>query len=101
MARGAVVSGHTPGPWGYCYDGSSDWSIGEASDPQGKFVANIWDKDDVRAAANARLIAAAPDLLAALKDLREAVKTVPEMNHIRFDALGIKVNNAIARAETK
>jgi hypothetical protein len=39
------------------------------------------------------------ELLGALKALRAAVKTVPEMNHQRFDSLGIQVNKAIARAE--
>jgi len=60
------MSKHTPGPWGYTYDGSSQWSIGPAEDPQGDdCVASIWDRNDERARANARLIAAAPALLAA------------------------------------
>lgn len=48
--------------------------------------------------ANARLIAAAPDLLEALETLLAAVKTVPEMNNTRFDQLGIQVNAAIKKA---
>lgn len=58
---------HTPGPWGFTYDGSSDWSIGPADDPQARRIASVWDRDDARAEANVRLIAAAPELLAALK----------------------------------
>jgi hypothetical protein len=65
------MSTHTPGPWGYTYDGSSTWSIGPEADPQDGSVASIFDRKDERARANARLIAAAPDLLAALKYLLE------------------------------
>ena len=32
----------TPGPWEFTYDGSSDWSIGPAADPQGRRVARCW-----------------------------------------------------------
>jgi hypothetical protein len=61
---------NTPGPWGYTYDGSSDWSIGPADDPQGDGrVAHVWDKNDERARANVSLIAAAPEMLAMLKRL--------------------------------
>lgn len=54
--------------------------------------------------ANAHLIAAAPELLAALKDVidtlqREAPGT-PLNNH-RFDALGIQAHKAIAKAEAR
>lgn len=69
----------TPGPWGFTYDGSSDWTIGEADDPQGKPVAHVWVPHyrethtivaGVRVAdvpCDVRLIAAAPDLLVAAK----------------------------------
>lgn len=62
---------HTPGPWGWTYDGSSDYSIGQADDPQVKRVANIyaWQRNHDQAMADCALIAAAPDLLAALKAL--------------------------------
>lgn len=57
----------TPAPWGYTYDGSGTYSIGPAADPQGAAIAVIYDHDDERAKANARLIAAAPEMLAALR----------------------------------
>jgi hypothetical protein len=60
---------HTFGPWGYTYDGSSDWSIGPVADPQAEQVARVWDKNDERARAKASLIAAAPEMLAMLKRL--------------------------------
>ncbi len=63
---------HTPGPWGYTYDGSSDWSIGPEPDPQGDCVAGVWDRNDDRARANVSLIAAAPELLAMLRRLEFA-----------------------------
>jgi hypothetical protein len=62
------MSGHTPRPWLTDFD-CSGWSIGTKD----KFVAftNGYQSDEDinedEEAANARLIAAAPDLLAALK----------------------------------
>lgn len=68
---------HTPGPWRV---GPEDWilskqhGMGWRQFPvRGKDydVANVFcDEDDAEQAANLRLIAAAPDLLAALKLLR-------------------------------
>ena len=63
------ASKYTPGPWGYIYDGSSDWTIGEARDPQENPVAHIWDRNDARAHANARLIAQAPTMLKIIRCL--------------------------------
>ncbi len=62
---------HTPGPWRSVYDGSSDWSIGEDEDPQANRIAGVRRRGGLdtwqEAADNARLIAAAPELLDALK----------------------------------
>ena len=59
---------HTPGPWNYdCYgDGSSG-----IVPTEGYMICVMADKahDPATVAANARLIAAAPDMLAALSDL--------------------------------
>lgn len=63
----AVQAGHTPGPWGWVYDGSSSYSIGPAADPQNGSVATVFERKHERAEGNLNLIAAAPDLLAALK----------------------------------
>lgn len=72
---------HTSGPWTVCEDGERNIqgsiSIGVAS-PCGWFVADVWaDADELKASAqaNARLIAAAPDLLAALRDVYENVRS--------------------------
>jgi hypothetical protein len=70
---------YTPGPWGWTYDGSSDYSIGTLADPQGdNRIAHVWDKNDERARANVNLIAAAPDLLAALYRMRCGNPLTPE-----------------------
>ena len=59
---------HTPGPWTIHLWGDNEYDINAASET----VCNVpgFDDDTVdadRAGANARLIAAAPELLAALK----------------------------------
>lgn len=55
---------HTPGPWGY--DGAFDVVM---QDDVGAWIAcvNFEHVDEEQAVADARLIAAAPDMLAALK----------------------------------
>jgi len=55
---------HTPGPWSF-KDGFV-LAVGPVSDPEGEAVAHIVDHP-LEAFDNARLIAAAPDLLEALK----------------------------------
>jgi len=60
---------HTPGPWRQDEPGSLLVVAGEAKHAT-DIVAGCWGHSDVRYAegvANARLISAAPDLLAALK----------------------------------
>lgn len=37
-----IAEAATPGPWGWCYDGSSDWSVGPKRDPQGKGRIGIY-----------------------------------------------------------
>lgn len=91
---------HTPGPWGYCYDGSSTWSVGQAADPQDlpPYVA-VFDRNDRRAQANARLIAAAPDLLELCKEMREWLR--PEISLEPGRSFFWKLVNAINKAEGK
>lgn len=64
-------STHTRKPWGWVYDGSSTYSIGAADDPQGTMIASLRDRNGARAVAHCNLIAAAPELLDALKYLLE------------------------------
>lgn len=77
------MSNHTPGPW-KVFDGHGSNRFAPAivdgiPDIDGKCVANCichvaTTNDDV--AANARLIAAAPELLAALESLVDSVQRV-------------------------
>lgn len=95
------MSKHTPGPWFVYY--------GRPRNSRAVFVCH----DDVAAGgrvaiaqaiisnedANARLIAAAPDLLEALKALHAAVAASKTMEGREYVSLGIQVNDAIAKAE--
>ena len=70
---------HTPGPWAWTYDGSSDYSLGPAADPQVIPVATVYDyraRDASETEANLNLMAAAPDLLAALKAIVEVTEGI-------------------------
>jgi len=61
------VSGHTPGPWQYMQDGNEPyWSIGMAGGNPAAGNAMVYT-----CVEDARLIAVAPELLAALKELME------------------------------
>jgi hypothetical protein len=78
------MSAHTPGPWRKettrTLDDAPisflrlDWAIRNGSDDNGAVIAHIPMQDDLilQSEANARLIAAAPDLLAALRNLLDA-----------------------------
>ena len=72
---------HTPGPWRAYIgrkqaDGSKPKSSGTVWTKENNIlIASSLHSDDGERAANARLIAAAPDLVAALKNLVEAVES--------------------------
>ena len=76
---------HTPGPWDSYPDPDTECStLIEGRDGEIATVWNTCENDDC--AANARLIAAAPDLLAALIDVHAKLDslnwTTPEINQI-------------------
>lgn len=91
QARGA---GHTKGPWSLLIARTMVHIKGGL----GELIASLPWKTE-RDKSNARLIAAAPDLLAALEALRDAVKDHPAMQGREYVGLGIQVNNAIAKAK--
>ena len=68
------MSEHTPGPW-RVFDGADHFIIG-IGELNGDGITDcgfgIWRGKSEEAQANARLIAAAPDLLAALRNFMEA-----------------------------
>jgi len=87
------MSSYTPGPWHAEPDGEHDWRV--VSDHYGTIVHRTCYPDpriDTRVAADARLIAAAPDLLAALRDI--AGSTRGEADNVRRIA-----REAIARSD--
>jgi len=81
------MSGHTPGPWYVAQNDEMFHIIGPAKNCNRNGIENEWDvalvEDDFtdarpreERAANARLIAAAPDLLAALKSMVACVEII-------------------------
>ena len=101
-----MIAGHTPGPWAVNADDMSDndaLTIG-INDPNGEFLASangfvaeeyepgVWgaglrgDIEVVR--SNARLIAAAPELLAELRKFRRAYVNLLEGGRDRILQLG-------------
>jgi len=104
------MSKHTPGPWWLGRDPShfgSLTSITGGSDSTGgiRSVAEVGGLDIDEAEANARLIAAAPDMLEALHDVLRYCVTpsgLPDKNKGRTpeqDAAMAKAKAAIAKAE--
>lgn len=95
------MTNHTPGPWAFTPHGTSEGDVATVYGTSQGWVSihapgweNIGDKKV--ADANVRLIAAAPDLLAVLKELQESVSYWSE-----YDVpVGIvdRINAAIAKA---
>ena len=98
------MSGHTPGPW--TYDGTVAFSdrpdLPCVVDEYRLVVAQCWDDGhtDDECEANARLIAAAPELLEALEDAAEAFRIVAEVaEDLRMEGLeSFREREAAARA---
>ena len=82
------MSKHTPGPWELWGTASPSQVIAA----ENYFVAQTLGRNDE---ANARLIAAAPDLLVACKELLEVWEEAPAYGH----ASAVKARAAIAKAE--
>lgn len=89
------MSKHTPGPWGKIY--------ANVRDAAGRCVADCGSRTDADAQANARLIAAAPDMLKILKwidsrlDIEAAEKG--EQGIFPCSAWRPDIKEAIAKAE--
>jgi hypothetical protein len=104
---------HTPGPWNFGKLSREIFACGE-SEKAGKTICKInppydgflprWSDDPGENKANAALIAAAPELLEALKLLKSQIK-----EHIRFDVkkhyslmvADAAADKAISKAEGK
>jgi hypothetical protein len=111
----ATTGTHTPGPWGIrpgiCRNDHPDTSA-DVHGPFGDFVANCGCHE--QAIANARLIAAAPDLLEACRELRDGLAAamraiaicdgadafIAELKNAGVtNGVGVRGDAAIAKAE--
>jgi hypothetical protein len=96
---------HTPPPWSaHIARPISNHAGGFSVEADGVVICGCagWPPRAGESAANARLLAAAPELLAALKAIvavlqKEAPGTA--LNHHQYDAIGIQAHAAIAKAE--
>ena len=92
------MSTHSPGPW-EAVDKRPDGFTGYSIFQGGQFIAHVGDTDRATPVEdNARLIAAAPELLEALEDLVSLCEAVlPRTEHIT-DAELFDARSAIAKA---
>ena len=81
------MSEHTPGPWTFEQNTTSEEAgtkfFGKFRDEEGRFISSFGLRD-------ARLIAAAPDLLAAFKEL---LREFPEWLAWRMDAWVVRMKD--------
>jgi hypothetical protein len=100
------MSKHTPGPWDVVEWGSR-WGVEATIEGYSVVVfgtddddAGVNGRDDDEMRANTRLIAAAPELLAALRDLQNIASGVPAIErNPRFAEARRAALAAIAKAE--
>ena len=99
------MSKHTPGPWRVFEHSWSDTSVLADGFDHGICLLDInhateesQDADEALMAANARLIAAAPDLLASLRELVEAFVATDEEGLIEHAEPMRRARAAIAKA---
>jgi hypothetical protein len=99
------VSAHTPGPWKSSgqtgtgnFDSRNQGALAIGVHSEEWIVADVWDEfGEGEGHANARLIAAAPDLLEALIDAREQLRAY-EQAISGEDYNSPAINAAIAKA---
>ncbi|WP_313087234.1 hypothetical protein [Stutzerimonas nitrititolerans] len=87
-----MSEGFTPGPWATYRD---QLSVGETQGHSG--ICEVWERHGGQGFENARLIAAAPDLLEALESAQMAIMGYTHQNAITLAALE-KARAAIAKA---
>jgi hypothetical protein len=90
---------HTPGPWGYGEDSDNEWYF-EAMSNQGVQLGWVCPNEESTQEANARLIAAAPDLLDALQEIVKCEKRrAADLRNREAHALVLFSEKRIAAAE--
>jgi ABC-type branched-subunit amino acid transport system substrate-binding protein len=90
-----MTTQHTPGPW--TTDGSAHSGDLDVISPAGRITlidCEFSDESEDVLTANARLIAAAPDLLAALMDVLDADGDLDAMDFNRYRAAIAKATGA-------
>jgi hypothetical protein len=97
------MSEHTPGPWSF-YDDSNNGKTNRVEIVAiGKTVARIYHSVPAEDLPNASLIAAAPDLLEALKDMNSGWKYIRhsygDLYGVGWDRAQEKADAAIAKAQ--
>ena len=98
---------HTPGPWTLSarptYQSENDkafWFRDVVNEPRTVRIARVSGVGEDRAMANARLIAAAPDLLEACRELWFAIQVIPvDWNNPEAKELSEKAIDAMDEAE--
>lgn len=104
---------HTPGPWTPAIYKTTDsmferlktsqWSVAlnnNPKEPQGLLIALCGDGDDKQSMADAHLIAAAPEMLEALKDIVEQYEQISAFVGVDLhDSISFFANKAITKAE--
>jgi hypothetical protein len=93
--------GHTPGPWVWEPETGGAQDVLAPNEPKGhKLVAVVWGNTNIP--ANARLIAAAPDMLEALRSALSLIEAISDGRiaevHGDIDDTGSLVCDAIAKA---
>lgn len=97
------MSKHTPGPWTFGHWGNHFWVSPDKSGQSQKVAQVIWDMGEAveEGRENARLIAAAPELLTELKHVIRLLE--PLENNGNLNVPGLATLNgaraAIAKAE--
>lgn len=91
------MSKHTPGPW--TTNRLHPDTLYQCHVMIEPAVAGVWaPADDGEGQANAVLIATAPDLLEALRDLRESAMEAYKLGHIPAEPF-VRAGNVIAKAD--
>jgi hypothetical protein len=103
---GVKRSEHTPGPW-LIEESSNEDEFANVFGPNDRPVAGIYIENDgsetpsEEDTANARLIAAAPEMLQALKDVSNAYQEMFAVMPVAFQTYDSIVESAIAKASGK
>lgn len=94
-----MTTKHTPGPWNLSANEDGRTYVEASNDTADDIAALLMDHDQQQNAANARLIAAAPDLLAACKAILARFELEPAGSVFPAAALQTDLRAAIAKAE--